>query len=531
MTAKKQVEKGKVWLVGAGPSDPGLFTLKGKAVLAGAQVVVYDALIGMGILSMIPETAETIYVGKRAGNHAMTQEEINELLVKKAGEGKRVVRLKGGDPFLFGRGGEELLALHAHGIDYEVVPGISSAIAVPAYNGIPVTDRNFASSVHIITGHKRADQPLKLPFEAYAKVQGTLVFLMGLSALPDIVRGLLNAGMDAKTPSAVLERGTTAAQRRVCAPLAELVSAVEKAHMHTPAIILVGAVAAMSEQLAWYEKMPLFGRRFLLTRPKERMDALADQLRVRGAEVIEMPVIETKPLPVSERIQQEIVRLCQTKDVCCPNGNEMGTACGKPDAVLVFTSPAGVHTFFQMLCDSGRDARALGGVMLAVIGSGTKSALREYGLVADLMPEDYDGASLGKLLGERLQDKSTVLIARSAIGNPLLVTSMEQRAAELGKTFSVTDLAIYDTVEKKNELLPIAQLVEEDVIDGIYFTSASTVRAFLHTNPKVNPEKIHALCIGEMTAQAAREAGMQVHVAQEASVEGLVELAEKLYME
>ena len=529
VTGKKTMQKGKVWLVGAGPSDPGLFTLKGEKVLAQAQVVVYDALVGMGILSMIPETAENIYVGKRAGNHAMTQEEINELLVKKANEGKRVVRLKGGDPFLFGRGGEELVALQAHGISYEVVPGVTSALAVPAYNGIPVTDRNAASSVHIITGHKRGDQPLKLPFEAYVKAKGTLVFLMGLSALPDIVRGLLNAGMDAKTPAAVLERGTTAGQRRVCAPLSELESAAEEAHMHTPAIIIVGAVAAMSEQLAWYEKMPLFGRRFLLTRPRARMDALADQLRVRGAEVVELPVIETRPLPVSERIQQEIARLCEAKDVCCPSGKGVGTECGKPDAVLVFTSPAGVHTFFQMLCDSGRDVRVLGGVTLAVIGSGTKSALREYGLVADLMPEDYDGASLGALLGERLPDKSNVLIARSAIGNPLLVSSMEQRAAELGKTFSVTDLAIYDTVEKKNELLPIAQLVEEDVIDGIYFTSASTVRAFLHTNPKVDPEKIHALCIGEMTAQAAREVGMKVHVAQEASVEGLVELAEKLY--
>lgn len=512
VTTKHTTVKGKVWLVGAGPSDPGLFTLKGKAVLAQAQVVVYDALVGAGVLAMIPEQAETIYVGKRAGNHAMTQEEINELLVKKAWEGKQVVRLKGGDPFLFGRGGEELLVLKAYGIDYEVVPGVSSALAVPAYNGIPVTDRHCASSVHIITGHKRGDQPLKLPFKAYVKTEGTLVFLMGLSALPDIVRGLLDAGMDEKTPSAVLERGTTAGQRRVVAPLDELERAADEAHLHTPAIIVVGAVADLSRQLAWYEKLPLFGRRFVLTRPKERMDELADQLRIQGAEVIEYPVIETKPVIFTDRIHTEFEKLAN-KDYDC----------------LVFTSPAGVHTFFEMLCEYGSDARVLGGVSLAVIGNGTKSALREYRLLADFMPEVYNGETLGSLLGEKLPDGSRVLIARSAIGNPKLVTSMEQQVKELGKSVAVTDLAIYETVTKQNELIPIAHLFERDEIDGVFFTSASTVRAFQQTNPKVDPTKITALCIGEMTAQAAREAGMHVHVAREATVEGLVELSEKLY--
>ncbi|MDD7641201.1 MAG: uroporphyrinogen-III C-methyltransferase [bacterium] len=513
LKTKHTPKKGKVWLVGAGPSDPGLFTLKGKTVLSQAQVVVYDALVGAGILAMIPEAAETIYAGKRAGDHAMTQEQINELLVKKACEGKRVVRLKGGDPFLFGRGGEELFALRANGIEYEVVPGVTSALAVPAYNGIPVTDRSCASSVHIITGHKRADKPLKLPYEAYVKAQGTLVFLMGLSALPDIVRGLLMAGMDAKTPSAVLERGTTAAQRRVCVPLGELEAAVSAAHMGTPSIIVVGAVAAMSDQLAWYEKRPLFGRRFVLTRPKERMEELAGRLRARGAEVIELPVIETKPLPVLEHLQKTIERLAE-KDYDC----------------LVFTSPAGVHTFFGILCDCGYDVRVLNGMTLAVIGSGTASALREYGLLADLMPEVYDGASLGTLLGEKLPDGSRVLIARSAIGNPDLISCMEKRTSELEKSLTVTDLPIYETVTKTNRLLPLEMILEREETDGVFFTSASTVQAFLQINPKVNPTKLTALCIGEMTARAAREAGMNVHVAEEATVDGLLGLAEKVYV-
>lgn len=509
VTTKHTTVKGKVWLVGAGPSDPGLFTLKGKAVLAQAQVVVYDALVGAGVLAMIPEHAETIYVGKRAGNHAMTQEEINELLVKKAWEGKQVVRLKGGDPFLFGRGGEELLVLKAYGIDYEVVPGVSSALAVPAYNGIPVTDRHCASSVHIITGHKRGDQPLKLPFKAYVKTEGTLVFLMGLSALPDIVRGLLDAGMDEKTPSAVLERGTTAGQRRVVAPLDELERAADEAHLHTPAIIVVGAVADLSRQLAWYEKLPLFGRRFIVTRPKDRMDVLAGQLRARGAEVIELPVIGTRALEGSETIQREIEKLGQKEYDC-----------------LVFTSSAGVHTFFELLSASGRDVRVLADVKLAVIGSGTKAALRQYGLLADLMPEVYDGASLGTMLGEQLPDHSRVLIPRSDIGNPQLLTYMKKRAAELEKTLTATDLPIYETIEKQNETIPTAHLFADNAIDGVYFTSASTVRAFIHTNPDVDPAQVHALCIGEMTAQAAREAGMEVDVAEEATVYGLVKLAE-----
>lgn len=507
LKTKHTPKKGKVWLVGAGPSDPGLFTLKGKMVLSQAQVVVYDALVGAGVLAMIPDAAETIYAGKRAGNHAMTQEQINELLVKKACEGKKVVRLKGGDPFLFGRGGEELFALRANGIDYEVVPGISSALAVPAYNGIPVTDRSCAGSVHIITGHKRADKPLKLPYEAYVKTQGTLVFLMGLSALPDIVRGLLMAGMDAKTPSAVLERGTTAAQRRVCVPLGELEAAVSAAHMGTPSIIVVGAVAAMSDQLAWYEKQPLFGHRFVLTRPKERMEELASRLRARGAEVIELPVIETRPLALSDTIK-----------------------CAGDYDCLVFTSPAGVQMFFQMLLESGLDVRVLGNSKLAAIGSKTAAALREYGLLADLVPEVYDGVSLGTLLGEALPDKCRVLIPRSDIGNPELISCMKKRAAELGKSLTVTDLPVYETVTKTNRLLSVEPLFDRDEIDGVFFTSASTVRAFLQINPKVNPTKITALCIGEMTAQAAREAGMNVHVAQEATVDGLLGLTEHLYL-
>lgn len=513
MSTEMGIEKtqcGKVWLVGAGPSDPGLFTLKGKAVLEQAQVVVYDALVGAGVLAMIPKTAEKIYVGKRAGNHAMPQEKINELLLKKAKEGRRVVRLKGGDPFLFGRGGEELLLLRAHGIAYEVVPGISSALAVPAYGGIPVTHREFASSVHIITGHKKKNEALDLPFDAYVKLKGTLVFLMGVLALPDIMQGLLSSGMSGSVPAAVLEKGTTAGQRRVLATVATLEEAVQVAKIQPPAIIVVGEVAALGEQFAWYESLPLFGRRYVLTRPADRISVLAERLREKGAEVIEQPAIETAALPFDETQRQAFDDVCQNKYDC-----------------LVFTSPAGVRIFFEKLGELHRDIRALGGVKLAVIGSGTKKELEAHGLFADFIPEVYNGEMLGRLLGEALADKSRVLIARSNIGNPELIRSMELSAQAAGKTLAVTDLPIYETRYVKNELFPLEELLAADEVSGVFFTSASTVRGFLRANPGLDVTKVRALCIGEMTAQAAREAGMQVEISKEASIDSLIELAEK----
>ena len=241
---------GKVWLVGAGPSDPGLFTLKGKQVLEEAEVVVYDALAGQAILNMIPDTAEAINVGKRSSNHTMAQEKINELLVTKAKEGKRVVRLKGGDPFLFGRGGEEIELLAKEHVPYEVVPGITSAISVPAYQGIPVTHRDFCSSVHIITGHKRAGKSYDIDFEALVRTKGTLVFLMGVSSLGDICRGLLEAGMVPDKPAALLIRGTTSSQERIVATVGTLEAEVMRRGARTPAIIVVGDVCALAEELS-----------------------------------------------------------------------------------------------------------------------------------------------------------------------------------------------------------------------------------------------------------------------------------------
>lgn len=253
---------GKVWLVGAGPSDIGLLTLKGLRVLEQAQAVVYDQLVGLEILLRIPAGAEAIDVGKQAGNHKKTQEEINRILLEKALEGKRVVRLKGGDPFLFGRGGEELELLRAHGVPFEIVPGVTSTLAVPAYNGIPVTHREFASSVHIITGHRKEGETLDIDFQSLTKGGGTLVFLMGVRSLPEIVRGLLDAGMPADTPAAVLERGTSAGQRRVVAALGELEDEAGKQGIGTPTIIVVGEVCKLAEAFAGTSSSRCSGRKY-----------------------------------------------------------------------------------------------------------------------------------------------------------------------------------------------------------------------------------------------------------------------------
>lgn len=499
---------GKVWLVGAGPSDPGLLTLKGQAVLAQAEVVVYDALVGASVLSMLPADAERIYVGKRSGNHAMAQEEISRLLLEKARERKRVVRLKGGDPFVFGRGGEELELLAENGVPFEVVPGVTSAVSVPAYCGIPVTHREMASSFHVITGHKKADEPLELPFDALAGLHGTLIFLMGIAALPDIMRGLLAAGMDAGTPAAVLSRGTTGRQRRITATVGTMEETAVRETVETPAVIVVGQVASLGNRFAWYENLPLFGRRYVTTRPAERSSSLAACLRELGAEVIELPAIGTRPIAPNRKLKEAVAHVSAYD-------------------CIAFTSPAGVRVFFDALRAAGKDARSLGGVRLAVIGAGTKRELEKQGLLADEMPEVYSGEALGALLGERLADGARVLIPRSDIGNPRLIEVMEETARAKGRGLFVTDLSVYETVYEKNELVDVAAMVKADELDGVFFTSASTVRGFLAANPDVDAARITALCIGEMTGEAARAAGMQVHLSREATVKGLVELAQE----
>ena len=491
---------GKVWLVGAGPSDPGLFTLKGKQVLEQAEAVVYDALVGQSILNMIPDTAEAINVGKRSSNHTMAQEQISELLAEKAKEGKRVVRLKGGDPFLFGRGGEELEVLVREQVPYEVVPGITSAISVPAYQGIPVTHRDFCSSLHIITGHKKKGESYDIDFEALVRTKGTLVFLMGVSSLGDICRGLLHAGINPDTPAALLMRGTTAAQERILATVATLEAEVSRRGAKTPAIIVVGEVCALAPQFSWYEKLPLGGAKVLLTRPKELISETAQRLRALGAQVLELPAIRTVKIEENVRLHRALAQLSSYQ-------------------WLVFTSPAGVRIFFEELSEQRLDVRALGQVKLAVIGSGTGKELEKRGLYADLMPEVYDAAHLGEALADACTPGARILIARAAIGSPELTAALTHAEKQL----VVEDIATYDTVYAPNRLIDERAEFLNGAVDYVVFTSASTVRGFAEAVRLPDYRAVKAVCIGRQTREAADRLGMQTWMAERATIDSLIE--------
>ncbi len=483
---------GKVFLVGAGPSDPGLLTLKGKRVLEQAQVVVYDRLVGAGILQMIPEEAEKIDVGKRSGSHPVPQEEINRILLEKAGEGKRVVRLKGGDPFVFGRGGEELELLVDGGIPFEVVPGVTAAAAVPAYGGIPVTHRDYCSSVHLITAHKKRGNTERPDFETLAKLDGTLVFYMGLSALGEICRGLMEAGMDKEMPAAVLEQGTTAAQRRVVSTLEHLEAEALEAQIHSPALIVVGKVCSLSDTFHWAEDRPLGKQRVLVTRPKKRSRKMADRLEELGAEVILLPSIETKPIEENPELDRALRELSRY-------------------AWVGFTSSEGVDCFFDRLFQNGIDVRSLAGLRFAAIGPATRKAIERRGIFVELQPEEYNGEAMGKLLASRMEPGERILLPRARIGTEQLLSPLR----EAGIPYE--DIPVYETLEGRTADL---ELRPDDIVT---FTSASTVRGFVKLFPGRDYSGVRGLCIGAQTAAEAEKYGISVMVSDRSDVESMID--------
>ena len=537
---------GKVWLVGAGPGDLGLFTIKGLEVLQKAEVVVYDALIGDAVLTLIPDRAEKINVGKRAGNHRMTQEQINLTLLEQAQAGKRVVRLKGGDPFLFGRGGEELELLVENDVPYEIVPGVTSAFAVPAYNGIPVTHRDFTSSVHIITGHRRSSanthsigraeasrnmntagsagslsdsDGLGIDYEALVRTKGTLIFLMGLSTLPVIMRGLLDAGISPDTPAAVLERGTTAGQRRVLATVSALEEETGRARIKAPAIIVVGEVCRLAESFAWAEKRPLAGRKILLTRPKELISEMAGRLRRMGAEVLEMPAIETVPIQPNPALED-----CFQKD---PKGAAYSQKTAGRIDWMVFTSPAGVRIFMDWFLPD-HDIRDLAGIRIAAIGEGSAKKLRQYGIRCDFVPTVYDGETLGRELAQEIRQEREahndlpapvrVLIPRAAIGSRELVEELE-KAGDI----EILDIPTYTTEYVTKSIVDAREQIENGEIHYAVFTSASTVRGFSAVMEGADLSRIKAVCIGRQTRAAAQAQGMQTRMAEKATLDALLD--------
>ena len=486
---------GKVYLVGAGPGDGGLMTIKGRDLLHGADVVVYDRLVGREVMEMIPAGAQRIDVGKNAGRHPVPQNEINEILAACAKAGKTVVRLKGGDPFVFGRGGEELEYLADQGIEFEEVPGITSSIAAAAYAGIPVTHRDFCSSLHIITGHARAGKELDLDFEALARMGGTLVFLMSVATIGRIAEGLLEAGMDPDMPCAVIENGTMPRQRKIVSVLSEIAGEVRKQKVHSPAAILVGRVCTLSDRFDWVSKRPLQGQRILVTQPQARSSRLAEGLRRLGAEAMLYPCIETAPI----------------RPLSIPEG--MGD---DPFDTLVFTSAEGVRSYCSWLLEEGRDVRTLAGKRIACIGSATAAALKGYGLQADFVPSVYNGRVLGEEMvsGGFVDENSRVLLLRTAAAS----RDVTDVLAEAGIPYE--DVPVYETTILKQE--PLEDMGQFDLVS---FTSRSCVTGFVQSQGRTDFTGVKALCIGEKTAEEAAKYGFECIISGTATIESMLDKA------
>ena len=493
------MKKGKVWLVGAGPGDQGLFTIKGREVLQNADVVLYDSLVGPGVLAMIPDSARVINVGKRSSHHTMPQWKMNELILEEAQKGNRVVRLKGGDPFLFGRGGEELELLAENGIPFEVVPGITSPIAVPAYNGIPVTHRDFTSSLHIITGHKKAGDVYDIDVHALVQTRGTLVFLMGIASLRDICKGLLDAGMDPEMPAAVLQKGTTARQKKIISTLAD---EVKRQGVETPAIIVVGKVCSLADTFEWYEKLPLAGYRVLVTRPRGLASEMSARLRKEGADVLEVPAIATVPIENNLKLIHAIQNLQDYQ-------------------WIVFTSPSGVKIFFDQMRTSEIDIRNLSHLRIAAIGKGTARELGKYGLIPDLIPPRFDGEALGEWIARKADPDDRILIPRAEIGSQAILQKLS--------AFAVDDIPTYHTIYLRSEAVNETELFEHGEIDCAAFTSSSGVKAFLASNPDLDYSLVKAACIGKQTQATADAAGMKTFCAEKATIESLLELIIRMH--
>ncbi len=477
-----------VALVGAGPGDPGLLTVRGADLLAAAEVVIYDRLSVVEFLRLAPAGAERIDVGKRPGAPGPTQDEITALLVERGRRGQRVVRLKGGDPFVFARGGEEAAALEAAGIEYEVVPGISSAIAAPAYAGIPVTLRHSSTSFTVVTGHEDPDKGGELDWDAVARLGGTIVILMGIGRLPKIVARLLDGGLAPETPVASVTWGTRPEQTTVRATLGTILDRLDE--LHPPSVIVIGRVAA--EELGWFTRRPLLGRRVVVTRTRQQASALVDALRALGAAPVEVPLIEIEaPSDDGAALRSAVAALTGV-------------------AWVVLTSPNGAERF----CAALRDGRDLAGVRLAAIGPGTAAVLAQHHLVVDLVPERYVAEALLDAMPDAPPGGGRIVLARAEAARDVLPDGLRSRG------WDVEVVAAYRTAPVAPDELAHAAVASADAIT---FTSSSTVTSFVDAfGTGALPPTV--ACIGPITAATARSLGIEVDVeAEEHTIAGLVE--------
>ena len=507
-----------VYLVGAGPGDPGLITVKGVECLRKADVVIYDYLVEKRLLNYAPSDAERIYVGKKGAQHTLEQNDINRLIIKKARQGKVVVRLKGGDPYLFGRGGEEAEAVASEGIAFEVVPGVTAGIAAPAYAGIPVTHRDFTSTLALITGHEaQGKKTNRIDWKNISSI-GTLVFYMGIKNLASLIKNLLIHGRTEDTPIAIIRWGTTHKQETVAGTLGDIIKKVEEKRLLPPAIVIVGKVVDLRDKLNWFETKPLFGKRIIVTRAREESrpvrhpaawDAMSNRasklsacLEESGANVIELPTIKIMPISDYNRLDRSLRKI------------------GEFDW-LIFTSVNGVDGFFNRLFKLGMDTRVLKGAKICSIGPATTERLLSFGVKSDCQPTKYVAESVVEKLKKIGLKGKKVLMPRSDIARELLSDELSRIGAE------VVDIAAYRTVPDSSSKSELNRVLKEEKVDIITFTSSSTVRNFIKLAGKRESHRIARdikfASIGPITSRTIRDYGFKVSIeAKEYTIPGLV---------
>lgn len=496
MEQQRQIQPGKVYLVGAGPGDPGLITLRGKYLLERADVVVYDYLANRRLLRHAPSSAQLVYAGKHGGGeHAHTQEEINQMLIDFAREGKCVVRLKGGDPFLFGRGGEEVEELARHGIVFEVVPGVTSATAAATYAGIPITHRGYTASVAFLTGHEDPNKPTSnIDWPKIATGVGTIVIFMGVKNLPQIVKNLIENGRSPETPVAVVRWASTPEQHSVVGTLATIADVVRNAGVKPPALIVVGEVVSLRDSINWFEKRPLFGKRIIVTRTRDQASELVAGLEEAGASCFECSTINIEPVDDYRSLDEALERI-----------NEYHW--------ILFTSLNGVRFFFKRLYGKGMDARDLKGPDIATVGKSTADLLLEFGVNADLIPPVFTGEGLAQSLLDLGVEGRNILLPRALTGREILPETLRGAGAQ------VTVAPVYRNVPTQGRTDELRAELESGRVDLVTFTSSSTVKNFLNMVATENQQELERLlagvkiaAIGPITAKTVTDSGLRVDI-------------------
>ncbi len=500
MTVQK-TKKGKVYIIGAGPGDAGLITLKAVEALLAADVLIYDNLVNEELLKFAPTPARFIYAGKKGGDHTLSQEQINELLVKEAQAGNIVARLKGGDPFIFGRGGEEAKKLAENNVEFEIIPGVTSAIAVPAYAGIPLTQRGFTSTVAFVTGH---EDPTKeksdIDWSALAKI-GTLVFLMGVKNLAEITKELIKNGKDPETPVAMIRNGSLPTQQVLVGTLSNIVVLAHTNDFRPPAILVVGDVVDLRETLSWFDNKPLFGLGVVITRPERQADDLARLLLEQGANPISFPTIAIEPPDDWSDLEKALDQL-------------------ESYQWIIFTSANGVHFFFERLRHKGKDIRDLKGIKICCIGPATARQIEEKDIKVDLVPEEFIAEGILQSFSALDLQGKNIMIPRAVKARDILPEGLRK----MGATVDV--VTAYQTVNSGRKKEELTELLEAGAVDIITFTSSSTVTNFAEIMGKdfVLPPQVRVACIGPVTAATARKAGFQIDIEQkEYTMQGLVQ--------